>query len=172
MKTLARNRKPFTYCLYSGTTTPVYDEYGNDTGELTVEYGEPQVAWGNISPATGASAVEMFGGVDNYDKIIVTDDVDIPIDTDAVLFVGKTAAMMHIIRNFTKKFILKTESVHILFSEWKIGTLITSKACSCVFCELLIMSNLCLNGMGKPSSSAVEARAESKFLLHVRSTMI
>ena len=89
MKTLARNKKPFTYCLYSGTTTPIYDEYGNDTGELTVGYGAPKVAWGNISPATGASAVEMFGGVDNYDKVIVTDDVDIPIDTDAVLFVGK-----------------------------------------------------------------------------------
>ena len=89
MKTLARNKKPFTYCLYSGSTTPLYDEYGNETGELTIGYGEPQVAWGNISPATGASAVEMFGGVDNYDKIIVTDDLDIPIDTDSVLFVGK-----------------------------------------------------------------------------------
>ena len=74
MKTLARNKKPFTYCLYTGNTVPVYDEYGNETGELTIGYGEPQVAWGNISPATGQSAVEMFGGVDNYDKIIVTDD--------------------------------------------------------------------------------------------------
>ena len=89
MKTLARNMKPFTYCLYTGNTVPVYDEYGNETGELTIGYGEPQVAWGNISPATGQSAVEMFGGVDNYDKIIVTDDLDIPIDTDTVLFVGK-----------------------------------------------------------------------------------
>lgn len=89
MKTLARNKKPFAYCLYSGTTTPIYDEYGNESGELEIGYDEPVVAWGNISPATGASAVEMFGGVDNYDKIIVTDDVDIPIDTDTVLFVGK-----------------------------------------------------------------------------------
>ena len=88
MKTLARNKKPFTYCLYSGTTTPIYDEYGNDTGELEIGYDEPVVAWGNISPATGESAVEMFGGLDNYDKVIVMDE-DVGINTDAVLFVGK-----------------------------------------------------------------------------------
>ena len=69
MKTLARNKKPFTYCLYSGTTTPIYDEYGNDTGELERGYDEPVVAWGNISPATGESAVEMFGGLDNYEGL-------------------------------------------------------------------------------------------------------
>ena len=89
MKTLARNRKPFTYCLYGGDTTPLYDEYGNETGELKVTYGEPQVAWGNISPATGQSVTEMFGGLDNYDKVIVIDDIDTPIDTDTVLFVDK-----------------------------------------------------------------------------------
>lgn len=89
MKTLARNLKKFTYCLYEGTTTPIYDEYGNETGELTLGYGNPVTAWGNISPASGNSAVEMFGGLDNYDKVIVTDDLNIPIDTDTVLFVGK-----------------------------------------------------------------------------------
>lgn len=89
MKTLARNRRPFTYCLYEGVQTPIYDEYGNETGELTLGYGEPQVAWGNISPATGESVTEMFGGLDNYDKVIVLDDIDTPINTDTVLFVDK-----------------------------------------------------------------------------------
>lgn len=89
MKTLARNKKKFTYCLYTGVTTPVYDEYGNETGELTVGYGDPVEAWGNISPSTGQSAAEMFGSLDNYDKVIVLDDTDTPIDTETVLFVGK-----------------------------------------------------------------------------------
>jgi len=89
MRTLARNRKPFNFCLYAGQTTPIYDEYGNDTGELTVSYGPPQVAWGNISPATGYSNTEMFGSLDDYDKVILLDDIDTPINTETVLFVDK-----------------------------------------------------------------------------------
>ena len=86
MKTLARNKKPFTYCLYTGNTVPVYDEYGNETGELTIGYGEPQVAWGNISPATGQSAVEMFGGVDNYE--LVSPGADVSIEEDMLPLLG------------------------------------------------------------------------------------
>lgn len=88
MKTLARNKRPFLYCLYEGSTTEIIDEYGNATGEFTISYADPQEALGNISPATGESAVEMFGGLDNYDKVIVMDE-DVGINTDAVLFVGK-----------------------------------------------------------------------------------
>lgn len=89
MKTLARNKRKFIYCLYEGNTSPIYDEYGNETGELTVSYGSPVEVWGNISPATGQSVTEMFGSLDNYDKVIVLDDTDTPIDTETVLFVGK-----------------------------------------------------------------------------------
>lgn len=89
MRTLARNKKPFLYCLYSGQAEHIYDEYGNDTGERIVDYDEPVTAYGNISPATGHSITEMFGSVDDYDKVIVMDDLDTPIDTETVLFVGK-----------------------------------------------------------------------------------
>ena len=88
MKTLARNKRKFLYCLYEGNTTEIVDEYGNATGEFTISYGDPVEAWGNISPATGDSSVEMFGGLDNYDKVIVMDK-DVGIDTETVLFVGK-----------------------------------------------------------------------------------
>ena len=89
MKALARNKQKFLYCLYSGRKTPIFDEYGNETGEYEVGYEPPVCELGNISPATGHSVTEMFGELDNYDKVIVLDDVNTPIDTNTVLFIDK-----------------------------------------------------------------------------------
>ena len=89
MKTLARNKRPFIYCLCLEQVAPLYDEYGNETGEYTVKYGAPVTEWGNISPASGHSVEEIFGSLDNYDKVIVLDGTDTPIDTETVLFIGK-----------------------------------------------------------------------------------
>ncbi len=89
MHTLARNKRDFLYCLYLGEDTPIYDEYGNETGELKVAYSAPVKARGNISPATGQSVTEMFGSLDNYDKVIVLNGTDTPIDTETVLFINK-----------------------------------------------------------------------------------
>lgn len=88
MKTLARNRKPFSYCIYVRKDL-IFDEWGNETGEYKVVYGEPVEAEANISPATGISRVEQFGDLENYDKVLVTDDLEIPIDETTVLFVDK-----------------------------------------------------------------------------------
>ena len=89
MRTLARNKTRFIYCLCENKTSPIFDEYGNETGEYTVIYGEPCCAKGNISPASGHSITEMFGSLDNYDKVIVLNGTDWPIDTETVLFIGK-----------------------------------------------------------------------------------
>ena len=40
-----------------------------------------------MSPATGQSSIEMFGNFADYDRILVTDDVDIPINENSVLFI-------------------------------------------------------------------------------------
>lgn len=89
MKALARNKQPFTYCLFAGYEQTSLDEYGNETGEYKVKYAPPVTIMGNISPATGASMTEMFGSLDNYDKVIVLADTCCPIDTETVLFIGK-----------------------------------------------------------------------------------
>ena len=88
MKTLARNKVAFTYCLYSKKEA-ILDEWGNKTGEYKVVYGDPVDCEANISPATGMSRVEQFGDLENYDKVLVTDDLEIPIDETTVLFVDK-----------------------------------------------------------------------------------
>ena len=43
----------------------------------------------NISQATGQSNTEQFGNLENYDKVIVTDDLNCPIDENSVLFIDK-----------------------------------------------------------------------------------
>lgn len=88
MKALARNKRPFTYCLYTGKEM-LKDEYGNETGEYRITYSAPVETSGNISPATGQSVTEQFGNLDNYDKVIVLADPDTEIDEDTVLFIDK-----------------------------------------------------------------------------------
>lgn len=82
------NDKPLYYCLYSDAEER-YDEYGNLLSELHVIYEEPVLMYANISPASGQAQTELFGNLDNYDKVIITYDLDCPIDEHSVLFIDK-----------------------------------------------------------------------------------
>lgn len=83
-----RNDSPFYYCLYADKI-PIVDEYGNETGENQVAYADPVKMYANISPASGAAQTEQFGNLENYDKVIVTRDMDCPINENSVLFIDK-----------------------------------------------------------------------------------
>ncbi len=88
MRTLKRNQRKFWYCLYQ-EAEEIYDDYGNATGEYTPVYAEAQEMYANISPASGYAQTEQFGNLDSYDKVIVTDWMDCPIDENSVLFIDK-----------------------------------------------------------------------------------
>ena len=88
MKTLERNKRSFWYALYQDAEE-IIDEYGNGTGDYKPIYSDPVQMYANISPATGYSQTEQFGNLDSYDKVIVTDWLDCPIDENAVLFIDK-----------------------------------------------------------------------------------
>lgn len=88
MRTLERNKRKFHYCLFSGKE-PLYDDDGRATGEYHIVYGDPVEVWANISPATGVSQTELFGQLDNYDKVIAIGNPDTPIDESTVLFIDK-----------------------------------------------------------------------------------
>ena len=88
MKLQKRNLQEIYYCLYKGSS-PVYDENGFETGELPPEYEEPVSIFCSISPAGGSTQTEMFGILESYDKIIITDDMTCPIDEHTVLFIDK-----------------------------------------------------------------------------------
>lgn len=93
MRSAQRNMTPFWYRLYtSNAPITTKDEWGNnvETGEYNIGYSDPVSMCANISPASGASITEQFGNLDNYDKVIVTTDMDCPIDEDSILYVGIT----------------------------------------------------------------------------------
>ena len=88
MRILERNKSSFWYLLYKGIEV-VTDEYGNETGETTVLYGDAVEMRANVSAATGNAQVEQFGSFTGYDRVIVTDDLSCPIDENTVLFLDK-----------------------------------------------------------------------------------
>lgn len=88
MRIMERNKTAFYYCLYAGETQNL-DENGYETGEKTVKYSPAVKIRANISPATGSAQVEQFGNLASYDKVIVTDDVNCPIDENTVLFIDR-----------------------------------------------------------------------------------
>ena len=63
------------------------DEYGNELNETTVAYSNPVACKGNISAARGETAVRQFGEYESYDRVIVMDDPNTPINEYAVLWV-------------------------------------------------------------------------------------
>jgi len=88
MKLLKRNLSTIHYCLYE-RSEPIIDDDGNETGEDRITYSEPVEFECSVSAATGYSATEMFGNLENYDKTLITDDMQCPIDEHSVLFVDK-----------------------------------------------------------------------------------
>lgn len=88
MRCLKRNKVLFYYCLYDHSEE-IIDEYGNHTGQYINQYSDPVKMYANVSPATGISSAEQFGNLENYDKVIVTDWMECPIDENSVLFIDK-----------------------------------------------------------------------------------
>jgi hypothetical protein len=89
MRGLIRNKTKFYYALYS-KREEIIDEYGNKTGQYEILYDEPVEMFGNISPAVGEMLNRQFGESVSYDKVIVLDNVDTPINEYSILWVDTT----------------------------------------------------------------------------------
>jgi hypothetical protein len=83
---MARNKSKFYYASYIGETE-ITDEYGNNTGEYNLTYEKPIETFGNVSAAQGEIQSRQFGESESYDKVIVLDDKDTPIDEYSILWV-------------------------------------------------------------------------------------
>ena len=86
MRCLERNKRKFYYALYEGLTDEV-DEKGDYTGEVKPTYGEAVSMKANLSPSKGTSQVEQFGTDVAYDRVIVTSDLNCPIDEHSILWI-------------------------------------------------------------------------------------
>ena len=86
MRCMVRNKSKFYYASYIGETE-IIDEYGNATGEYQISYGNPREYRGNISAAQGEMQSRQFGESESYDKVIVLDDINAPINEHSILWV-------------------------------------------------------------------------------------
>jgi hypothetical protein len=83
---MVRNKANFYYASYIGETE-IADEYGNSTGEYSLTYGKPIKMLGNVSAAQGEMQNRQFGESESYDKVIVLDDSNTPINEYSILWV-------------------------------------------------------------------------------------
>ena len=86
MRCLWRNRVRFFFANYVGRE-PIVDEYGNQTGEYKLQYGNPVEAEGNVSAARGEVATRQFGDDESYDRVIVMDNPKVPIEKSSILWI-------------------------------------------------------------------------------------
>ena len=86
MRCMTRNKSKFYYASYIGETE-ITDEYGNSTGEYILSYEKPVEMFGNVSAAQGEIQSRQFGESESYDKVIVLDDKDTPINEYSILWV-------------------------------------------------------------------------------------
>ena len=88
LRLLKRNKRTIYYCLLSDVV-PVADSEGYESGEQELIYAEAVAIEANVSAATGQSQIEQFGSFINYDKVIMSDDLELPIDENTVWFIDK-----------------------------------------------------------------------------------
>ena len=94
MRCLWRNKRQFYYALWQGKGE-ITDEDGNIVETGIPQYSEPVPMLANISVSEGKAfqeslSVEMFGIDIDYDKVIVTADMDCPIEESSVLWINRT----------------------------------------------------------------------------------
>ena len=91
MHNLRRNERKIAYALYSGRVeTQISGEY---TGEYETTYASPVYAYMNVSAAKGSAEYEPFGIDTAYTKIMVTDDVNCPINEQTILWIGNVSSL-------------------------------------------------------------------------------
>ena len=86
MRGLVRNKTKFYYALYE-KREEITDDYGNKTGQYELIYSQPVKMFGNVSAAVGEIQNRQFGESESYDKVIVLDNPNVPINEYSHLWV-------------------------------------------------------------------------------------
>lgn len=88
MRGARRNQQRIWHSEYLKTSHEIEDEYGNKTGEYVFDYSEPSSIQINIAPPTGEVSTESFGGVENYDAVLLTFDKQCPLRENSRIWWG------------------------------------------------------------------------------------
>lgn len=86
MRALVRNKTLIHYANYRDKK-PIKDEYGNLTGEYEISYENPIAVKANVSAARGEATTRQFGDDVSYDRVILIDDPNFPINESSILWI-------------------------------------------------------------------------------------
>lgn len=86
MRTMTRNKQVLYYARYVDKIA-IKDDNGRSTGEYELRYSKPIKMCENISAAQGEIQSRQFGENVSYDKVIVFDNVNTPVDEYCILWV-------------------------------------------------------------------------------------
>ena len=87
MRSLNKNKRPIHYALYLNDE-PIFDEHGNETGESNPLYGDIKELRCNVSAATGEEAVQAFGSLTSYARVISVADTGCPLAEKTIVWFG------------------------------------------------------------------------------------
>lgn len=87
MRDLNRNKRSLWYASQVGST-PILDEYGNDTLEVEVAFSAPIRLRANVSANAGQEAVEVFGSQTEYSRTVSITDGECPLTVGCRVWFG------------------------------------------------------------------------------------
>ena len=99
MRNLRRNLKKIYYKMYLGEED-LLDEDGYRTGEQAASYSELRECMISVSGNKGNSEISQFGKILDYDRTMVTADINCEIDEHSVLWIDTDTNGSH---NFVVK---------------------------------------------------------------------
>lgn len=86
MRDLKRNQTVIYYRMYKDNTE-ILDEYGNFTGQFKPRYGKLKAIAVSVSANKGNADSQQFGSLLDYDRVLLTANLDCEIDENTVLWI-------------------------------------------------------------------------------------
>ena len=78
MRDLKRNQRRLWYATPI-SSTPIHDEYGNDTLEVETVFSPPLPLQANVSANVGLAAVQVFGSQTDYSRTVSITGQECPL---------------------------------------------------------------------------------------------
>ena len=88
MRNLNRNKRELWYAIQTGST-PILDEYGNDTLEVEAVFSSPLHLQANVSANVGQEAIEVFGSQTEYSRTVSIAGGECPLVEGCRVWFGK-----------------------------------------------------------------------------------
>ena len=86
MRTLKRNERKMFYARYSDKID-ILDKDGNETGDSKSGYSAPVIFYANLSAGKSDSEQSPFGASVQYDRVLSTCDMNLPINVSSLVWV-------------------------------------------------------------------------------------